>query len=119
MAAKETLEEELSLPEIEKKPLTSTKTDQSYIKKRPTSGSKNAFPRMRKFSYESQEHLKQLERGFVLDGVALSRLTNEETDRTNPSINIGIPQYKAQEDKHCKTYFKMKTLPQNMVHIPS
>lgn len=109
-------ESELSLPEIETKPLTSTKADEkAKPKKRPTSGSKNVFPRARKFSLEDPERIKQLEKGFVLDGVVLSRMTNEEIKRTNPSINIGIPQYKALEDRHCSSYFRMKTVPQKMV----
>lgn len=33
--------------------------------------------------------LKQLERGFVLDGVCLSHHANDDTDRTFPSLNIG------------------------------
>ena len=70
------------------------------------------FPRTRRFSYESPERLKQLERNFVLDGVALSRLANEETERTHPSLNFGIPQYRPRQDKHCKSYFASnKALP--------
>ena len=30
-----------------------------------------------------------MERGFVLDGVCLNHLANDETDRTFPSLNIG------------------------------
>ena len=76
------------------------------------SSSSAQFLRTKRFSYESPERLKQLERGFVLDGVALSRLANEETDRTHPSLNVGIPQYRARQDKHCKSYFSSnKALP--------
>lgn len=57
------------------------------------------------------ERLKQLERGFVLDGVTLSRHANDEIGRTNPSLNFAIPQYNASDDPHCKSYFKMKGLP--------
>ena len=72
--------------------------------------------------------LKQLERGFVLDGVCLSHLANDETDRTFPSLNIGrlipsryqltddrfssgIPQYNAQFDRSTASYFKRRGLP--------
>lgn len=38
--------------------------------------------------------LKELEKDFVLDGVCLSHLANDETDRTFPSLNIGMsPHY--------------------------
>lgn len=70
------------------------------------------FPRERRFSYETPERLKELERGFVLDGVALSRQANEETDRTHPSLNVGIPQYRPLEDRHSRAYYKNnKSLP--------
>ena len=41
----------------------------------------------------------------MLEGVALTRLANKETDRTHPSLNVSIPQYRARQDKHCKSYF--------------
>lgn len=107
-------EGKLSLPVIKETRLISP---HPATKRRPMSGgSRPFFPRVRTFSYESQEKLKEKEKGFVLDGVVLSRLTNEETSRTHPSINIGIPQYRATNDKHCKDYFeKSKTLPKNIV----
>lgn len=80
----------------------------AVTKRKPTSAK---FPRTRRFSYETPERLKELERNFVLDGAVLSRLTNDETGRTNPSLNFGIPQYRAKEDKHCKSYFTHKGLP--------
>ena len=55
--------------------------------------------------------LKELERGFLLDGVCLSHLANDETDRTFPSQNIGIPQYNALVSKNASNYFKRKGLP--------
>lgn len=97
----------INLPVIDEKP--SLVRDGGANKKRPTSG--GAFPRMRKFSYESPEALKQRERGFVLDCVALSRQTNEEIGRSQPSVDIGIPQYNALSDKHARCYFKSKGLP--------
>lgn len=55
--------------------------------------------------------LKRLEREFFLDGVALSKLANDETGRTQPSLNMGIPQYSALGDPGCKHYFNSKSMP--------
>ena len=110
--------EKIALPAIKETRLVSPRANEGLSRRyRPRSSEgKPFFPRVRKFSYESQEKLKELEKGFVLDGVVLSRQTNEETARTNPSINIGIPQYRATEDKHCSGYFtKTKALPKNIV----
>ena len=96
----------ISLPSITQ---PKQKQEKAILRTRPSSG--NPFPRVRRLSYEDGNHLKQLEVGFILDGVPLSRVTNEEIGRTNPSINIGIPQYNALTDKHCKNYFKTKSLP--------
>ena len=41
----------------------------------------------------------------------MSHLVNDETGRTNPSINMGIPQYNALDDKSCAGYFQRKGLP--------
>lgn len=49
--------------------------------------------------------LKQLEKGFILDGVVLSKLANDETGRSHPSLNMGVPQYSALNDPGCKLYF--------------
>ena len=43
---------------------------------------------------------------FILDGVALSKQANDETGRTQPSLNIGIPQYSAINDPGCRRYFR-------------
>ncbi|XP_065829716.1 sperm microtubule associated protein 1-like [Oscarella lobularis] len=56
----------------------------------------------------SPEKRRGLEMNFVLDGVALSKQANDDARRTNPSINIGIPQYQAQRDKHAQSYFVTK-----------
>lgn len=53
----------------------------------------------------------------MLDGVTLSHLTNDETDRTHPSINMGIPQYNALEDKACASYFQRKGLPKSVKNV--
>ena len=50
--------------------------------------------------------VKQLEKDFILDGVALSKQANDETGRTKPSLNIGIPQYSALRDRGCRHFFK-------------
>ena len=55
--------------------------------------------------------MEQLERGFLLDGVALSKLANDDIGRSQPSLNIGIPQYSALNDPNCKKYFTSKGLP--------
>ena len=52
--------------------------------------------------------LKARERGFYLDGVALSRQVNEETGRSHPAPSFGIPQYRSSQDKHCRQYFTSK-----------
>lgn len=49
--------------------------------------------------------MKQLEKDFILDGVPLSKIANDEIGRTQPSFNIGIPQYSALGDPACKHYF--------------
>ncbi len=98
-----------TLPEIPEK---------TELTGRPTSGRSKKFPRIRKFSHESPERLKQLECGFVLDGVTLSRQANDEPDRSNPSVNIGIPQYNPIMDKYCKSYFKQKGLPEELKNKP-
>lgn len=52
--------------------------------------------------------MEEQEKSFVLDGITLSKQANDETDRTHPSLNMGIPQYNALQDKHCKNYFRLK-----------
>lgn len=71
------------------------------------------FPRSRRhsFSHETPERLKELEKRFVLDGVVLSHVSNDEIDRTHPSLDLGIPQYNAMRDVHAKGYFARKGLP--------
>ena len=103
----------IALPEIEDKPSLVQSNTASKVKKRRPSSS-GSFPRTRRFSYESPEVLKQREKGFVLDGVTLSRQTNEEIERSQPSVNIGIPQYNALHDKHAQRYFKRKGLPKTV-----
>ena len=75
------------------------------------SSTKSKLPRSQSFSHESAERLKQLEKGFVLDGTVVSRLYNDEIGRTQPSLNFGIPQYNAMHDKHCANYFRSRQVP--------
>jgi len=53
--------------------------------------------------------LKELEKGFILDGVPLSKVANDETDRTNPTLNLGIPQYNGKKDTHCRLHYSKKS----------
>ena len=52
--------------------------------------------------YVHINRLKKLEKGFILDGVPLSKLANDEVGRTNPTLNLGIPQYMSTNDPHCQ-----------------
>eukprot|EP00731_Ephydatia_muelleri_P012716 Em0007g26a len=88
----------------------------SLAKKRQRSQSAG-FPRTRRFSYESPDKLKERELGFVLDGVVLSRLANEDTKRSNPSLNIGIPQYNALRDPANQSYLRRRGLPKTVKEI--
>ena len=88
----------------------------SSAKKRQRSQSAG-FPRTRRFSYESPDKLKERELGFVLDGVVLSRLANEDTKRSNPSLNIGIPQYNALRDPANQSYLRRRGLPKTVKEI--
>lgn len=54
--------------------------------------------------------LKNLEKGFILDGIPLSKVANDETGRTNPTLNLGIPQYYGRKDTHCHLYYSQKKL---------
>ncbi len=49
-----------------------------------------------------------MEEGFILDGIPLSKVANDETDRTNPTLNLGIPQYYGKKDPHCCLYYSRK-----------
>ncbi|XP_064401898.1 sperm microtubule associated protein 1-like [Halichondria panicea] len=84
------------------------------IKPKRAKSANTNFPHYRRFKYESPEKLKELEKSFVLDGITLSKQANDEVDRTQPSLNLGIPQYNALHDKHCKKYFKSKSLPKTV-----
>ena len=115
---KEEVPESTQCAESEKAPgsvkLESARPKKKQPKAKTTPGSSPAkakLPRSRSFSHESPERLKQLEKGFILDGTVVSKLYNDETGRTQPSLNFGIPQYNALRDKHCANYFRSKQVP--------
>lgn len=55
-------------------------------------------------SLSPEEKAKQ-EKGFVLDAVAVSTLS-DDSGRANPKMATAIPPYNAQKDKHSKGYFE-------------
>ena len=55
----------------------------------------------------SPEEKKRLEKGFVLDNIAVSTLS-DDSGRANPKMNTAIPPYNAQVDPHTKNYFEKK-----------
>ena len=52
----------------------------------------------------SEEKTKQ-EKGFVLDAIAVSTLS-DDSGRANPKMATAIPPYNGQKDKHAKGYFE-------------
>lgn len=75
------------------------------------------------------EEVKELERRFVLDCVAVSTFS-DDSGRANPKMSTAIPPYNAQKDKHAKEYFQ-KPVTKNLlkkteqvstflkIHVPS
>ena len=53
----------------------------------------------------TQEEKTQCEKGFVLDSIAVSTLS-DDSGRANPKMATAIPPYNAQKDKHSKGYFE-------------
>ena len=53
----------------------------------------------------SQEDKLKSEKGFVLDAVAVSTLS-DDSGRANPKMATAIPPYNGQKDKHSKGYFE-------------
>lgn len=51
------------------------------------------------------EDKAKLEKGFVLDSIAVSTLS-DDSGRANPKMATAIPPYNAQKDKHSKGYFE-------------
>lgn len=101
---------------MQPRPTNSAEAMSSSPTKRQRSQSAS-FTRTRRFSYESPEKLKQLEMGFVLDGVVLSHLANDDIKRSNPSLNVGIPQYNALRDPANQSYLRRRGLPKTVKEI--
>lgn len=53
----------------------------------------------------TQEDKVKQEKGFVLDAVAVSTLS-DDSGRANPKMATAIPPYNAQKDRHSKGYFE-------------
>ncbi|KAK3729345.1 hypothetical protein QZH41_009053 [Actinostola sp. cb2023] len=53
------------------------------------------------------EELRNLEKGFVLDNIAVSTLS-DDSGRANPKMSTAIPPYNAQLDRHTRNYFEKK-----------
>ncbi|KAM7448530.1 hypothetical protein ABFA07_003446 [Porites harrisoni] len=53
----------------------------------------------------TQEEKTKCEKGFVLDSIAVSTLS-DDSGRANPKMATAIPPYNAQKDKHSKGYFE-------------
>lgn len=51
------------------------------------------------------EQKARQEKGFVLDSIAVSTLS-DDSGRANPKMATAIPPYNAQTDKHAKGYFE-------------
>ncbi|XP_058532023.1 uncharacterized protein C17orf98 homolog isoform X3 [Ochotona princeps] len=52
----------------------------------------------------------RLEKGFILDGVAVSSVARAY-DRTRPKLWSAIPPYNAQQDYHARRYFQSHVVP--------
>lgn len=58
-------------------------------------------------SQKTPEELRRLEKGFVLDNIAVSTLS-DDSGRAKPKMSTAIPPYNAQIDPHTKNYFEKK-----------
>ena len=52
-----------------------------------------------------------MKKSFVLDGIPLSNMSNNEVYRTYPQHDISLPSYNPVKDKHCRVYFQFSSLP--------
>ena len=52
-----------------------------------------------------------MEKSFVLDGVPLCHLSNNEVSRSSPQHDISLPSYNPVKDEHCRVYFKFASIP--------
>lgn len=57
-----------------------------------------------------REYPMRLEKGFVLDGVALSTMARNY-EQLKPKLWSAIPPYNAQQDYHARRYFKSRVVP--------
>ena len=55
------------------------------------------------------EELKKLEKGFVLDCVSVSTLS-DDSGRANPKMATAIPPYNGQKNIHSREYFEKKVV---------
>jgi hypothetical protein len=58
-------------------------------------------------SQRTPEELRRLEKGFVLDNIAVSTFS-DDSGRANPKMSTAIPPYNSQIDSHTKNYFEKK-----------
>ncbi|KAI6652062.1 hypothetical protein LOD99_4607 [Oopsacas minuta] len=52
-----------------------------------------------------------MEKSFILDGVPLSNLSNNDVFRSSPQHDISLPSYNPVKDKHCRVYFQFASIP--------
>lgn len=72
-------------------------------------GKSKSVPRCVEFgpAEASQEQKKQLEKGFVLDGIAVGTFACT-SGHASPKLATAIPPYNAQKDPWAKMYFERK-----------
>lgn len=58
---------------------------------------------------KTSEELKSLEKGFILDCVSVSTLS-DDSGRANPKMATAIPPYNGQKDVHARDYFEKKVV---------
>ena len=58
---------------------------------------------------KSPEELKKLEKGFILDCVSVSTLS-DDSGRAHPKMATAIPPYNGQKDVHAREYFGKKVV---------
>ena len=52
-----------------------------------------------------------MDKSFILDGVPLSNLSNNEVFRCQPQHDISLPSYNPIKDEHCRVYFQFASIP--------
>lgn len=57
-----------------------------------------------------REYPLRLQKGFILDGVALSSMARNY-EHLKPKVWSAIPPYNAQQDYHARRYFKSRVVP--------